>query len=66
MCRMCGYRFRFESGDVYESGGGGGGQGCGQLGVAGLRDEDYWIHSIMLIVIVGGFLLLGNGMSVVG
>jgi len=29
MCRMCGDRFRFESGDVYESGGGGAGQGCG-------------------------------------
>jgi hypothetical protein len=29
MCRMFGDRFRFESGDVYEFGGGVAGQGCG-------------------------------------
>jgi hypothetical protein len=34
--------------------------------VAELRDEDYWINSITLIVIMGGGLLLGNGMSEVG
>jgi hypothetical protein len=37
---MCGDGFGFESGYVYEFGGGGAGEGCWELGVVGLRKVD--------------------------
>lgn len=39
MCRMPGYGFGFEFKDVYEFGGGGRWEGCGELGVVKLRGD---------------------------
>jgi len=53
--------FGFELENVYEFGGGGAGEGCGELGVV-IRREGvvYWPEKIMCIVIMGGPLLLVN------
>jgi hypothetical protein len=51
---VCGYGFGFEFEYVYKSGRGGSGEGCGKLGVVGLRSErrDY------ILVRVGDALLI--------
>jgi len=57
---MCGYGFGLESAYVYEFGGRGAREGCGELGVVRLRrgKDCILVDWVMFIVITGGVLLL--------
>jgi hypothetical protein len=60
--------FGFELEYVYEFGGGEPGEGCGELGVVGLKTEGmvYWDERIMFIVVRGRSPAVGNGIAGIG